>query len=43
MPLLKHLLEELGLIDQPEKVKLSGETYDSIVAEIKEISDEEEE
>ena len=41
MPLLRHLLEELGLIGDPD-LKISGESYDRIVAEAEESSEEEE-
>lgn len=44
MPLLRHLLEELGLLGvDPDKVRIPGETYDSIIAKAEEPSEKEEE
>jgi len=42
MPLLRHLLEELGLIGDPDKVKIPGQVYDRIVDETEDFSEDEE-
>jgi len=42
MPTLKHLLEELGLIDvKPEDVRIPGQVYDDIVADAEQSSEDE--
>ena len=42
MPTLRHLLEELGLLGDPDKVRITGQAYDRIVEEAEESSEEEE-
>jgi len=44
MPTLRHLLEELGILKlEPEKVRISGEAYDKIMAEAEPEDEEDEE
>jgi len=44
MPNLKHLLDELQELDvPPQQVRLPGALYDSLVAQVEEAVDEEEE
>ena len=44
MPMLQHLLEELGLLKvKPEDVRISGQFYDDIVADAEQSSEGEEE
>ena len=41
MPTLRHLLEELGLLGDHDKVKIPGQVYDQIIEEAQESSEEE--
>ena len=41
MPTLRHLLEELGLLGDPDKVRIPGQVYDRIVDETDDFSEEE--
>lgn len=43
MPTLRHLLEELGFLGDPDKVKIPGYIYDRIVEDAEEFSSEDEE
>jgi hypothetical protein len=42
MPTLRHLLEDLGLLGDPEKVKIPGQVYDRILEETEDFNEEEE-
>jgi len=42
MPTLRHLLEELGLLGDPDKVKIPGQVYDQIIEEAEESSEDDE-
>jgi len=41
MPTLRHLLEELGLLGDPDKVRIPGQVYDRIVDETEDFSEDE--